>query len=208
METKTFDVKDFTAVSLSGGMYASIIQGDVFKVAVTLDDGLLKHLDIHVHNNTLIIKRKKDVHLHISHYEVAITMPTISRLNIAGSVDTRLSGFNDPSSSLHINIGGSGQIIADIVTKNTRITVGGSGGVDLKGSAEKLSCAIAGSGAINAFDYKVLKARASIAGSGVIEVNAEKTLNVAIAGSGQILYKGHPALTSSIIGSGAVEHSK
>ncbi|MEL3906596.1 MAG: DUF2807 domain-containing protein [Treponema sp.] len=207
METKIFELRDFTAVSLSGGMYASIVQGDEFKVAVTLDKKLFEYLDIHIHNHTLIITRKKDVHLQISHYEVAVTMPAITRLNIAGSVDTALSGFNDPSASLHMNISGSGQISADIAVKNIRITVGGSGSVDLKGSAEKLHCAIAGCGTVNAFGCNVSKAHTSISGSGLIEINAEKTLVAAITGSGHIAYRGQPALKSSIIGSGFIERA-
>jgi hypothetical protein len=74
----------------------------------------------------------------------------------------------------------------------------------LIGSGDTLNVEINGNGAINARDFAVNEAKATINGMGIITVNASDSLDVSIGGNGNIQYVGNPRVTEDIKGIGAI----
>lgn len=64
--------------------------------------------------------------------------------------------------------------------------------MDIKGTTETLDVTIAGSGDFQADELITKKARASISGSGDVELYVTELLSAIIRGSGDITIKGNP----------------
>ena len=85
--------------------------------------------------------------------------------------------------------------------KNVKATavktvISGSGDVNLKGSAQKATLAVNGSGDISADKLTATNVVATVSGSGDISCYASKQLDAKVSGSGDIEYKGSPSVVN------------
>ncbi len=105
-----------------------------------------------------------------------------------------------------ISLSGAGNIIFenDIVTNRLELFTTGLGSYDLQGSADTLEITLSGQGNVNAFDFITEHSDVVIAGTGDIEVTANRSLFVTITGQGNVFYKGMPTVVSNINGVGTV----
>lgn len=210
--TRSYEVQDFTDVELLGSMSARIVQGDTFKVEVTIDDNLIDMVNVEVWEQQLKIGMKQrsswswGVRRQHTAYRVLITMPTMKALQVSGSATVVMEGFKDSSSYYDIIMSGSGNVRADaLVAEKIMTSVKGSGSIKLKGRTKELDHTLSGSGALYAFDCPASVVKVMVRGSGIAQVNAADSLDVTISGSGNVMYKGVPVkLQTAIRGSGRV----
>ncbi len=205
LETRFLDLKDFSKVEFDGSMNATITEGDEFVVKVTTDSNLFEKLEAKVDREKLSVGFKSGINSY-TEYKVDITMPTIESLEIDGSADTRLLGF-DNLENLRIEINGSGDVEADLkVNEKLECDISGSGSISLKGEAEKLVYSGNGSGDLRALDLRAKFGKIDCSGSGDAKVNVSKELKASLSGSGSIRYQGEPKnLSISSSGSGSIK---
>jgi len=83
--------------------------------------------------------------------------------------------------------------------------IGGSGNIKLSGNSNELTCSIAGSGSIKAYELNTNSLNANIAGSGSIRTTVKTKIKAKVVGSGSIYYKGNPThIDTKSVGSGDV----
>lgn len=204
IQTKSFSLKDFTAVSLGGKWEAEIRQGENFNVEIDIDDNLFDYLDVYVSDKTLHIETERGINIRSTRSRVTVTMPSLTAFRGSGSVRTDIRGFNDITRDVSVHVSGSGTVNADISVKSLTVKASGSSSFTLKGKTENFSASISGSGKIRAFDFKADNVDMHISGSGSAQVHAEKTLNARISGSGSLTYTGTPRLDINTSGSAKV----
>ena len=205
IQTKSYDLKSFTAISCSGDWTVHIEQGAAFSVKITSDENLFPFFDVFTGGGTLYVKGRSIYHLESTVQEVFITLPSLTRLKASGSLKCFISDFNQPADELLLSVSGSGAIAAGPLTaQKINLKISGSGIVAAHGRAQNMEASISGSGKIKARELKTADADISISGSGMAEVWATTALAATISGSGMVRYKGSPHVTPSISGSGSI----
>ena len=205
IKTKSYDLKDFTAISCSGDWIVHIEQGAAFSVKITSDENLFPFFDVFTGGGTLYVKGRSIYHLESTEQKVVITMPALTRLKASGSLKCFILDFNQPANELLLSLSGSGVIAAGpLIVQKINLKISGSGTVSAYGEAHDMKASISGSGTIKARGLKTADADISISGSGGAEVWATAALKATISGSGTIRYNGSPSITQNISGSGSI----
>lgn len=207
-EKRTFDVKHFDTITLTGGMTAVIVQGDEYKVEVELDSNLYEFFDAYVSGGTLHTGFRRGTNLRgYSTYNIRIQLPHLVSMNSTGSGAVTITGFIDTDKEMSISQTGSGTIGINAVLKKLEIETSGSGTITAKGSTVMLSFTGSGSGNLKAFDLKSDHVRITQSGSGNIDVTVKNSLQADLSGSGRLRYKGSPTrMTIHTSGSAKVVH--
>ena len=223
--TKTYDVKDFSRVTLEGFGDVYITQGETEELSVEADDNMFAQLDIRVRGDELILGVKPNISLNPSRSIVYhLTVRDLKNITLAGSgnfysdaVQTNdlkilLAGSGDievkglSGSGLDINLSGSGNItVRKIAVTSVATSINGSGDIKLDGKADKQTIDVNGSGNYIAGDLETDSASISIMGSGNLTLWAKDKLDIRVNGSGDVSYYGRPTVDQSGFGSGNVK---
>ncbi len=184
-------------------------QDSVFKVELQAQENILNEIETAVINNELRIRFRHEITKVRSNdgITVLVSGPDVRSFTVDGSGYLEISDLITPANlSLHVN--GSGNLkVNNVHTTEVNADIDGSGILTVSsGNANTNNLRISGSGLITVQGLMVKDARASIRGSGNIQLFATQTLDASISGSGSILFKGSPAVTTHISGSGTVTH--
>ena len=184
---RTYQVSDFSKVSLRGSDDVDVRVGSAFSVRAEGDPEVLEYLKIEKDGDTLEIGRRNRTGFDWGGRgaKIFVTMPRIVGAEIAGSGDMvidRAEGATFDGDSA-----GSGTIaIATLAVDEATFDVAGSGGVRAGGTAKSVKIGIAGSGDIAAGGLKANAADISIAGSGNVKLDVTGNAKVSIMGSGDV----------------------
>ncbi len=193
----------FSEVICSGSFRVHITSGDVFDVSVKAESNLLPYIKTEVSRGRLDIGVSG---LHILDntvpMEVNIIMPVLNAITVSGSGEVNTGMFT--ATHFDIVVSGSGSVNTQLDAETLEVTVSGSGNVEMKGIADQAEMLVSGSGEIYAFEFPLLKCRATVSGSGRIYVDAHDYLEAVISGSGSVYYTGNPGIDSRISGSGHI----
>lgn len=203
--TRTYQVADFSKVSLRGSDDVDVRIGNAFSIRAEGDPEVLEYLKIEKEGDTLKIGRRNRSGFNWGNREakVFVTMPQIAAGSVAGSGDMaidRVEGASFVASSA-----GSGSItIAAIAADAVSFDIAGSGNIEAAGKAKSIKAEIAGSGSIAAAKLSASNADISIAGSGDVKVDVNGDAKVSIVGSGDVDVGPNAKCTVSKMGSGNV----
>jgi hypothetical protein len=182
--TEMRELSAFHAVELNGAGEVTIEPGDGASITLAVEDNLIPYLTISVTGGRLIIGVRENIAL--QNKEMMIYRVTY------------------PDALDELVIGGNGSMTVTSVGEGMTARINGAGTITMIGSGDTLNVEINGNGAINARDFAVNEAKATINGMGVITVNASDSLDVSIGGNGNIQYVGNPRVTEDIKGIGAI----
>lgn len=202
--TKTRTIDSFDKVSVGGSFDVNLVDGTEGKITIKGESNLLPYIETEVRNGKLKIKFKENTNIRTTK-RLVVTVPfeRIEAVSLGGSgnisVQKRMKA-DDAS----FNIGGSGNITANVDANNVKASIGGSGNIKLKGKTDNFKCSIAGSGSVKAYDLDTNTLKASIAGSGSVQTSVSSKIKASVVGSGSVYYKGNPKIDSNSIGSGDV----
>lgn len=204
IETKSFDIPTFTALTVAGPFEVHFTQSDNTSAKVEASASDLENIEMEVKDNELVIKTKKNSN--IKNVVVYLSTPALSEIGIAGSGKFMTTNTITSSKTMQFEIAGSGIITATIDAQDIKSEIAGSGDIHLSGRSANSEIEIAGSGNYKAEDLTTGNSSVEIAGSGSAYVNASGKLSAEIAGSGSIYYKGQPTdIDKEVAGSGRVK---
>jgi hypothetical protein len=176
--TLPFTPGDSLAITLPGSVRYR--PRDKAEAVVTGDAALLDH--VHIENDTLSLDC--ELARRSARLEIDLTGPAITNWKLLGSADLTLTDISQRQ--LHLNIKGSGNVIASGAVETVGLKISGSGNAQLKSLIAK-------------------SAEIEIRGSGDTQLTAETNADVSISGSGNVELFGHPNLSrSEVRGSGRI----
>lgn len=198
------DVAGFNGIVLSGSGNVHVSPGADFRVEVVADDNLLEYITTELRDGKLVLGTKPGTMIRrVSRLEFNISMPELQSATIEGSGDIDVTG-TARGDRLALSIRGSGNIRTPAEVSMLTCTIAGSGDINVKGSADSQTIRVEGSGNVNNRDVSADKVEVTIAGSGDVWVNAEKSLEVDVVGSGNLHYRGNARPSIRAAGSGKV----
>ena len=212
------NVSNFSSIRVLGSPDVEYRQSNGSKTTVSIygSDNLVDLLEVSTVNGVLQVNIKKGVKILSGErrLKVIASSPSLNQVDIKGSADVYLKG-TIKGNDLNLNITGSGDIEAENLQytnifalvkgsgdmKNVKATtvlseVNGSGDINMKGSAQKATLTVNGSGDISAEKLAATNVVATVAGSGDIVCYASRQLDARVSGSGDIEYKGSPSVVN------------
>lgn len=205
---QSFDVSDFTAVSLSSSADVEIVKGESLQVILSDYENLIDCWDIKVYGGTLSIGTKPFTSLINSRAKVKVVLPTeLYEAKISGSGNLDINSEFPELEKLSVT--GSGTIYGNVNTSYSKLylSISGSGSIDIIGWVDDLRASTTGSGKMYLYDLVAEDASCVISGSGDMFVHATYSLNANITGSGSVCYEGNPIVEVRATGSGTVRHN-
>jgi hypothetical protein len=165
-------VPSFTSISNSGPISLAIEVGKTQSLVASGSDTFLEKLSTEVVDGQLRIKLKdKSLGSTWGDPKVVITMPRLTRLEIAGAGDTTLVHMS--GDSLDVRFTGVGSLKAEGTVKSLTLNVGGVGSIDTR--------------SLHADSVNV-----NVGGVGSVRVYASTRLDAAVGGVGSLTYYGDP----------------
>ncbi len=203
MESRTFEMGNFTKLFLEGAYGVELIQGSTPSVEVRVTDAkAFDYLNFSNEGGLL--------HLHVdrkpfdfSRIIISVTFDRLTWLRVYGSIKLETRGYLE-FKNIEVLLEGGAKV--KLQAKANEIYVENKGGVlvELLGVTDILNMRLAGAGHINAGELKAREVDFIIEGVGTGKVYATQTLNATIKGAGKINYLGDPEVNENIEGLGSV----
>lgn len=207
---KTYDLKDFSKLDLSGATAVNYTQSKDFSVVAHGTQTALDRYSLSVEQGTLknSFTNVKEAFcffcggFRTSALTIDITAPTLDEVDLSGASRAQLDKIpND----LKLKTSGASEI--EIAQLNGSLATDESGAsrvTILKGQGTKLVAKLSGASYLEADSYDVKDAVISESGASHGYVNVESTLDVDLSGVSKVYYLGQPQITSKLSGASKV----
>lgn len=200
--TESYDLGDFSNISVSGVGDLVLTFGETQSVTVTTDSNIIELIEVVVEGDTLDIGLASGNAIsNPTELTYAVTVPELDTVTISGSADFIAEDLEGESLNIVIEGAADGEL-EDIEFDTLNVTVDGSGDVNASGEVTTLELVIEGAGEFNGFDLEVTEANVMIDGSGDANLNVSDTLSGRVEGSGDLTYRGEPDVDVEVDGSG------
>ena len=197
--------KSPTEIVLAGPDSVVVTRGSALKIEVSGDPAAVEALRFTLDDETLGVMREKDAGKIEGKARVAVTLPTLEKIVLAGSGTLEAPAL---SGAAEVVIAGSGTARTDGVDASSlEVTVAGSGTYRASGQARSLELTVAGSGLADMAGLSVETADVTIAGSGNAAFASNGTVEATVMGSGEVTVSGDAKCTITAMGSGKLHCS-
>ena len=207
VETETFEVASFDAISVDYPGEFTVVQGESESVEIEAEDNLLAQLSVDVENGTLRFENTeqnwRDRVNPTKPVLVTITVVELNRVQFPTAGKMMIKALE--TDSLSVSVSGAGDLnLVDLDAGSLDFSLSGAGNINVDGVTDRLQLNISGFGNFNGGDLQSQDADVAISGAGSATVWAEETLDARISGAGSIDYYGSPNVNERISGVGSV----
>ena len=193
----------FHEIVSEGDFDIFLVQDSIYSIEVEAESNLQPYIRTRLIGDRLEIDTRNNRCIDESYpVRVYISAPFVESIVLEGSGFISVEEYAAPA--FNIDLVGSGNIEANVVTDYLAVEIVGSGNTELWGSAIESEMNISGSGNIRAYDLVTENCFATISGSGNMYLFATELLDIKITGSGSVYYKGNPDIYTNITGSGSI----
>jgi hypothetical protein len=210
VETATFDVASFEAISVDYPADITVVQGESESVEIEAEDNLLAQLSANVENGTLRIDNtERNWRDRVNPTEPVLVTITVVELNrVQFPTAGKMVIENLETDALSVSVSGAGDVnLVDLDAGNLDFSLSGAGNINVDGLADSLQLRISGFGNFNGGELQTQSAEVHISGAGSATVWAQETLDASISGAGSVNYYGSPNVSEHISGVGSVRKS-
>lgn len=201
--SRTFDVRDFTAIKLAGSDDVDVRVGGGFSIRAEGDPQVLDRITVAREGDRLTISRRRSSMWQRGNARVYVTLPRLSAASLDGSGNLTIDRVR--GGSFDARLAGSGNLrIAQVATDSLALSLAGSGNIATAGQTGQFSLNLAGSGNVDAAALVAREATIKSAGSGDIRATVRGPATVSLVGSGDIDLGGGARCTVRKAGSGSV----
>ena len=209
---RSFDATDFTQVDVAGGYRVVVRHGNAFKIEAGGDDDELQDLLVERHGNTLEIRPRNESSSIFGRNNdeekvlIRIDMPRVESLELAGSVQADLGGF-DRQDRLKVQQAGASHLRLNGNYGTLELEQAGACRTTATGQADNLNLDAAGACELAGANLKTTDAKVSIAGVCKARLNVTGQLEGDAVGASEVAYSGQPSRVKvDVTGPSKVRH--
>jgi len=209
LETKMFDVADFSAVGATSAFTVELTKGDKYSVSVTADDNLFEVIKV----------EKKDTALHFSlddntavetknPLRVVIAMPALKAVEMSGACSCTLKGF-ETKGEFVAKLNGASSITGAIKADSVKLELSGASKIKLEGSAKNGTVRCSGASSVTLNDFALDNADVQLSGASHAVVRCKSMLDYNVSGASKLMYLGDPTIgKKELTGASSIMHAK
>jgi hypothetical protein len=214
METKDFELKDFTRIELDGAFEAEVTRSDSFRVSITADD--FPHIRVEKRDHTLVIRRQGIEWFAPFHGRprAMVTLPALKGLDISGasrgkfenfqsddSLTVNLSGashgeaLNISAVKIDVKVTGASSLTGNIkAKKDAKLEASGASRIELAGTGANVVMKVNGASKAELSEFPVQNANLEISGASNASVNLNGRLDANVSGASKLFWSGSPIM--------------
>lgn len=206
-KTRTYDIKNFTGVSVGSGMHVTVTQSDNYSISITADEKDFKDLTVEKRNGSLDIYYDRSGWSWFGHHrrgdvEIKITMPELTSMDLSGGAEGDIS-MNVEGKSFSAETSGGAEIRGTLTCGNLSVETSGGSKVELSGKGNNLTADGSGGSKIKLKNFAVKNVNADLSGGSVVWVNMNGTLNSDQSGGSRLYYYGNVSLGNTSFSGGS-----
>lgn len=180
MVSKSYDLKNFEEIEVSGVYELDVDVADGFSIALSGEQHEMDRVEVSVVDGKLVLatrKRKRGEKRQNQRKGVkaTITMPAFSGLAVTGVAEANVSGIS---------------------SDEVRVRLSGVGEITLTGTCVELDASVSGVGELDAEELKCEMVDVSVSGVGEASVYASEEVTAKVSGMGEINVEGSPSKVS------------
>ncbi|MGJ3234618.1 head GIN domain-containing protein [Marivirga sp.] len=196
------NIVDFHSISVNSAYTVYVKQSNKEEVRVEAEKEIYDLTEITVKEGVLHINIKRDdskssksIWQKIDNIKLMPTLKVYVSIKDVESLSVNGNGKlitenSIASDKLSLLVAGTGSMEVDIKSESIDAKLSGPGSLTIKGYANKMDIENSGAGSIDAYDFEVQNANASLFGLGSMKINVSDKLDAKIYGSGNMLVKG------------------
>jgi len=188
--TETRQVRDFKAVSISGGFEVEIRKGNSFKVSVEADDNIIKDIETTVENNQLKIRMENGVSYRNVHMKIFITAPGLEKISSAASADIDMVDEMTSDNKITINASSGSSIKGAVNAPDINVDASSGSEINLAGRTKNLDVQVSSGASVNAFELLSENTMAQTSSGASADVHASVKLDAKASSGGSVNYRG------------------
>jgi hypothetical protein len=188
-ETKKFDYKDFSSVSVGWGMNVKIDQSDSYSIEVKASQENLKYLKVEKSGETLRFYFDKHNWHKRGDIYISITMPELTELGLSGGSQGKIK-MEIPGKSFESDLSGGSELHGNLKCTNTNLNLSGGSEVQLSGSGKDLKIEGSGGSEFKLKNFSVSDVDAELSGGSEVVVTMNGKLDVEASGGSEITFYG------------------
>ena len=196
---RTFDETNFTRVSVAGGYRVVVRRGETFKVEAGGDEDLLNDLRVERDGDELVLRPRNNASFFGRNWNsngkkvlIVIDMPRVERLELAGSVQADLGGF-ERQNELRVEQAGASHLRLNGNFGTLKLEQAGMCRTTATGAADVLDLDAAGACELAGANLKTRTASVSLAGVCKARLNVTESIKGDAVGASEIAYSGKPS---------------
>jgi hypothetical protein len=193
--TRSFDVKDFTGVSVHGPFQVEIKRGDKFLVSITADDNLLDLVRATRDGSLLTVgigDGNKSIHAKTP-LKAAITMPELDDVRLTGACKGTVEGFKK-GKSFKVEVNGASTLDGEVEADKLSVDANGASTVALHGNADEAALEANGASTLKLAELTLGRADVRLNGASTGTVRVHGKLDYDVNGASRLTYDGNPTL--------------
>lgn len=191
-ETRTYDVPAFTGLDVSSGIDVTFTAGPAQSVSVENRDGKFDDIIVEVKDGDLSLKRPQKMGWgRRPRYNVTVTAPVLSRVDVSSGADVSGSGLSGPVVSISTSSGADATITG---ISAGRVTLDSSSGSDLtaSGTCDHVDAESSSGSDIEAGDLICATAEADASSGSDLEIHATNSVRADASSGADIDVHGGP----------------
>jgi hypothetical protein len=214
MQTKDFELKDFTRIEMDGVFEAEITRSDSFRVSITADD--FPHIRVEKRDHTLVIRRQGIDWFASFHGRprATVTLPALTELDISGAsrgkfenfqsgdgLTVNLSGashaeaLNISAARIDAKVTGASSLTGKIqATKDAKFEASGASRIELSGMGANVVMKVNGASKAELSEFPMQNANLEISGASNASVNLNGRLDANVSGASKLFWSGSPIM--------------
>ncbi|MCL2376203.1 MAG: DUF2807 domain-containing protein [Defluviitaleaceae bacterium] len=203
--SQTFDVGNFTDVSVGGSRIVIFREAAEHSVTIEMQESLFEYLTLEVRGGTLHVGQRAGVGIDFGRYSprVYIYAPSLEGINLSGSSNTE--GWDKIfAQNFFVSASGSSSIDIALEVETLEMHLSGSSRATLIGSADDVDISLSGSSRVLAEDLQAGSVDVGSSGSARVYIAVSDSLNVNGSGSSRVRYAGNPSVSVRTSGSSSV----
>ncbi|MBI5530249.1 MAG: DUF2807 domain-containing protein [Candidatus Doudnabacteria bacterium] len=206
---KTYDLKNFTAVDLSGADSLNFYQGDSFKVMATGTEKDLGNAKLVVENGVLKLDRDNKIKFcifcNIKSVKYTVYAPAINALSASGA--SRINAGNLKAANIKVNLSGASRANLSVQATQTTAELSGASRLELSGTSTALTAEISGASSVNAQNAMLAAANVNLSGASRASFGKLNSLEVIASGASTVTYQQTMSLKQNLSGASRIKQS-
>jgi hypothetical protein len=221
--TEQEDYTDFTEVEIESAFEYNVTESATFSISITADDNIMRYINVAKVGSKLKV-RMGNVSLRNVHYEVNITMPSLSMLSInsasRGSVDgfdstaalaltvsgaSRLTMVDMSAGAVTANVSSASNVTGTLNASSLNLNDSGASTVQIEGEATDADLTVSGASKALLVGFQIGEADITASGASQATLNVSGTLNINAQTASTVRYTGGATLgTVNVSGAATV----
>lgn len=148
--TRSFDLKDFDKIIISGAAEATFVQSSEWEVSLRTHENIFDYLDYYVKGGTLYLEIKDHRPINTREYKLNIKAPDLAGITVNGAAELNIPVGLKHEGDVKLEVNGAGDLdLACISCSNLALTCNGAADVDLQVETESVAVKVNGAGDVN-----------------------------------------------------------